>query len=123
MENKQLPGMITGLVALLAVAAFMIMGFLIKGAWTTAWIVFLVIPLTGIITNLIFNKKNRADTVIGAVAILCVIIFFLLGFLANAWSISWIVFLLIPITAIIVNMFKVIRKDKDTAKQNDVESK
>ena len=119
-KNKQLAGLITGLVALIAVIVFFLLGFL-RDAWSIAWIVFLAVPLTAVITDVIFGKKNRLDVLIGAVALLCVAVFLILGFTADLWGIAWIVFLLIPITSIIVNMVKTVRNDKAKREQTDEE--
>lgn len=120
MENKQMAGLITGLVALIAVAVFMLLGFF-RDAWGIAWIVFLAIPLTGVITDFAFGDKNKLDLIIGAVSLVCVIVFLVLGFLENLWGIAWIVFLLIPITAIIINMVKTVRGDRATNGENTEE--
>ena len=117
-KKKQLAGLITGLVALIAVVVFFLLGFL-GDAWSIAWIVFLAIPLTAVVTDLIFGKKNRLDVLIGAVALVCVAVFLVLGFTADLWGIAWIVFLLIPITSIIVNMVKTVRNDKTQQEQTD----
>ena len=117
-KNKQLPGLITGLVALLAVAAFFIINFAGNG-WEYSWMVFLAIPLAAIISNFVFTKKNKLGHITGAVAILCVIGFFLLGALGHLWSFAWIIFLLIPITGIIVNMVKTVRNDKEDGQQEE----
>ena len=110
-KNRQMPGLITGLVTLLAVAAFFIISFTGSG-WPYAWIVFLAIPLAGIITNIIYTKKNKLNMITGAVAMICIITFLLLGILGHLWSFAWIIFLLIPITSIIINMIKTVRNDK-----------
>ena len=41
----------------------------------------------------------------GVVALLCVIIYLLLGFVWHLWHPSWIIFFAIPISGIIVKMF------------------
>lgn len=120
MKNKQMAGLITGLVALIAVAVFMLLGFF-RDAWGIAWIVFLAIPLTGVITDFAFGDKNKLDLIIGAVSLLCVIVFLVLGFVENLWGIAWIVFLLIPITAIIINMVKTVRGDAAAKDQSTEE--
>lgn len=116
-KNKQMPGLITGLVALLAVAAFFLLGFFAK-EWTRAWIVFLAIPLAAILAEFIFKKKNKLDTLVGFVAVLCVVVFLLLGFFADLWSIAWLVFLIIPITAIIINIVKAAKKNEQDDDEN-----
>lgn len=109
-QRKQLPGLITGLVALIATACFMILGFA-TGAWHLAWMVFLAVPITGIITDVLFKKEDKTGAIVGMVAILAAGAFFLLGFLGGFWHPGWLVFLLIPLTASVIEIIK---------KRNDV---
>lgn len=120
MKNKQMAGLITGLVSLIAVVVFMLLGFL-EDAWNIAWIVFLAIPLAGVISDFAFGGKSKTDLITGVVSLVCVIVFLVLGFLENLWGIAWIVFLLIPMTAIIINMVKTVRNDKAGNQQNTEE--
>lgn len=110
-QRKQLPGLITGLVALIATACFMILGFY-SGAWHLAWMVFLAVPITGIITDIIFKKEDKTGAIIGIVAILSAGVFFILGFLGGYWHPAWLVFLLIPLTA---SVMEIIKKRHDIA--------
>lgn len=108
-EKKELPGLITGLVALLAVACFMILGFF-TGAWYIVWVVFLAIPLTGIIMDVVAKRKDISGTVTGLVAILAAAAYFVLGFVFDLWHPGWLVFIAIPLTAMILDIV-VKRKD------------
>jgi len=117
-EEKKLPGQITGLVALIATAVFMILGFTI-GAWHIIWMVFLVVPVTAIITETVSKKKSNLDSLIGLIAIMAVIVFMLLGFLAGIWHIAWIVFLAIPIAAIIINIVKTAKIERSEDNKSD----
>lgn len=104
-QRKQLPGLITGLVALIATACFMILGFTI-GSWHLVWMVFLAVPITGIITDVLFKKEDKTGAIVGMVAILAAGAFFLLGFLGGYWHPAWLVFLLIPLTASVIEIMK-----------------
>lgn len=120
-EKKQLPGLITGLVALLATVAFIVLGFT-TNAWHVVWLVFLAIPIAAILADMLNKDKDRGDLLIGIVAILAVVVFMLLGFYADLWYIAWVAFLAIPITAIIVGIVKAARKElggKDEEKADD----
>ena len=117
-EEKKLPGLITGLVALIATAVFMILGFT-TGRWSIVWMVFLAIPVTAIIVEAATNKKRKADSWIGLVALLAVVVFMLLGFFAGLWHVAWIVFLAIPIAAVIINIVKTAKKERETGGQSD----
>ena len=108
-KKKDVAGAVTGLVALLCVVAYALIGFK-YGLWHPGWLVFLLIPITGIIFDLI---KGKPDSVVGLAAILAAIVFFVLGFTLGAWHIAWLVFLLIPITAIVRNMVRVARQSGD----------
>lgn len=109
-EKKDLPGLITGLAALLATASFVILGFTTR-SWQSIWLVFLVVPLTAIITDIIFKKKDIAGTLTGLVAILAAVAYFILGFLLHLWHPGWLVFLSIPLTAVILDL---VTKRKNT---------
>ena len=74
-ENKELPGLITSLVSLIAVACFVILGFT-TGAWYLFWLFFLAIPITAILTYIITNKKNIPNTIVGIVCLLALIAFY-----------------------------------------------
>ena len=56
------------------------------------------------------KKKAVGDSITGLVALLCVVAFLLIGFTMDIWSPTWLVFLLIPVTSMIVN---IARKKKD----------
>ena len=120
-EKKQLPGLITGLVALLSVIAFIVLGFT-TGAWHLVWMVFLAIPITAILADMMNKEKDRGDSLIGVVALLAVVVFMLLGFFASLWHIAWVAFLAIPITAIIVNIVKAAKKELGGKGKEDAEA-
>lgn len=113
-DQKEMSGLVTGLVALLAVACFFILGFTI-GAWHIVWVVFLAIPITGIIMDIIGKKKDVGGAIVGIVAILAAIVFFLMGFFLHIWHVAWIVFLAVPITATVINICKAAGKNKDNS--------
>ncbi len=50
------------------------------------------------------KAKKIKNKIMGVVPLLALMAFFLLGFLADAWSWCWLVFLAIPIFAIILNI-------------------
>jgi hypothetical protein len=103
MSQKNLGGQIVSLVALLAVTAFLIIGFATDG-WSLAWLVFLMIPITAIITDIIFKKKNVTGLVTGLVALIATIAYMILGFIFGLWHPGWIIFLSIPITRVVCGM-------------------
>lgn len=103
-KNKDFSGSIIGLIAVLAATAFFLLGFGF-GKWHPGWLVFLVIPLAAIIFDAV-RKKDVSGSVIGLIAVISAVIFFILGFMFNAWSICWLVFLVIPFAAIIMEISK-----------------
>jgi hypothetical protein len=105
MLSKSRAGNIVGLVALLAVAAFMILGFT-TDAWYLAWLVFLAIPVTAVLTDILSKRKDVASLVAGLTALLAIAAYMIMGFVYDLWHPGWLVFLAIPISSIIVNLIK-----------------
>jgi hypothetical protein len=104
MLSKNMAGSIVSLVALLAVASFLIIGFT-TDAWQLAWLVFLLIPVTAILVDIVSQKKNITNLVTGLVALLAILSYMVMGFFYSLWHPGWIVFLAIPISRVICNMF------------------
>lgn len=77
-----------------SVAAFFFIGFYLH-AFHIAWLVFLLIPITAVLSEGNIKKASVPLTVF-----LSVITFFLIGFYANAWHPGWMVFLAIPVASI-----------------------
>ncbi len=50
------------------------------------------------------HEENQTHKIVGITPFVSIIIFFLLGFLANGWTYAWMAFLLIPVTAVILNV-------------------
>lgn len=104
MLNKKTADSIVGLVALLAVTAFLLIGFT-AGFWQFAWLVFLLIPITAIVTGtLVSGKKDIPGMVTGLVALLAVIAYMILGFAFGLWHPGWLVFMAIPIAGAITGL-------------------
>jgi len=104
MLNKKTADSIVGLVALLAVTTFLLIGFT-AGIWQFAWLVFLLIPITAIVTGtLVSGKKDIPGMVTGLVALLAVIAYMILGFAFGLWHPGWLVFMAIPIAGTITGL-------------------
>jgi hypothetical protein len=103
-KRKTLGGMFVSLTALLAAAVYLLLGFTV-GGWHIYWVVFLAIPIMSIIVDVIEGRKDLAGKVTGIVAFLCVATYILVGFLADIWHPTWIIFFAIPISSVIVKMF------------------
>ena len=59
-NRKDASGKISGIVSLLCVAAYMLMGF-VWGLWHPGWIIFLAIPISGVIVK-IFTGKDGSES-------------------------------------------------------------
>lgn len=103
-RRKTVGGHIVSLTALIAAAAYLLLGFTI-GGWHIYWVLFLSVPVMSIIVDIVSNHKDISGKITGIVAILCVITYMLLGFLLNLWSPGWIVFFAVPISGVIVKIF------------------
>ncbi len=79
----------------LAVITFMLLGFL-GDMWHPGWLVFLFIPMIGILGNV--NKKEKF---VALSPFFAVIIFIFLGMAYNLWHPSWLVFIIVPIAGIL----------------------
>ena len=103
-KGKTLGRQFVSLTALLATAVYLLLGFTI-GGWHIYWVIFLAIPIMSIIVDVVEGRKDLAGKVTGIVALLCVVVFILVGFLADTWHPTWIIFFAIPISGVIVKMF------------------
>jgi len=88
-------------IPLFVVAAYLAMGFL-WGGWHPGWLIFLGIPIYYQLASMalvsdIHRKLNRFP-----IAVLCVLMYLLLGFYAEVWHPTWILFLVIPAYYILV---------------------
>ena len=113
-RKNAIAGSITGLVALLATTAFLLIGFTMH-VWHPTWMLFLAIPVMSIIVDIATHRRDIAGKVTGVVSILATVGFLLLGFLGDLWHPGWIIFLAIPISGVIVKMFA---SDADKQQQN-----
>jgi hypothetical protein len=103
-KNKDFTGSIIGLISVLAAAAFFVLGF-VFGKWHPGWLVFLSIPLAAIVIDII-RKKDVSGSLIGLIAVIAAVVFFLLGFLFDMWATCWLIFLVVPLVAIIFDISK-----------------
>jgi len=113
-NQKTLGGLFVGLTALLAAAAYLLLGFSVGGGHIYRK-VFLAIPIMSIIVDIIEGRKPVPARIPGIVALVCVIAFILIGFLAHIWHPTWLIFFAVPISGVIVKMFA---KGSDTPPQD-----
>lgn len=101
-NRNALAGSIVGLVSLLAVAAFLIIGFTYH-IWHPTWMVFLVIPIASILTDITI-KRSAVGAVTGIVWLLSIAAFLYLGFEYGKWHPGWLVFFAVPIADILMKI-------------------
>ena len=86
---------LTKVTVVLALLVYLVTGILWK-TWGFMWMVFLLIPMIGIVSS-----KNHKRLLVAISPFVAVIIFFTLGYFFNLWTISWMAFLIIPILGIL----------------------
>lgn len=77
----------------IALSIFFVVGFTIPGAWMYAWLAFLLIPMSAIITQ---GPKPILLKLTALSPFIALIIFFLILGPLNLWHPGWVIFLIIP---------------------------
>jgi len=91
-KYHNLKQVVTGLTALLATIAYILMGSFL-GLWHPGWIIFLAIPVVeSIISVIVYRRVTKL-----AYPIIVVIAYLLIGFLLGGWHPWWVLFLTIPV--------------------------
>lgn len=105
-ENNRnaIAGSVVGLVALLAAATFLLIGFT-SHVWHPTWLIFLSVPIASTLTDVLIKKKGAYGAVTGAVSLLATVSFLVLGFGYHLWHPGWLVFFAIPIADILMKLF------------------
>jgi len=78
---------------------FFILGFVWQ-LWNVAWMAFLLIPVTAILVEG-FNKRFRGYVLTPLMPFVALVVYMGLGFGFRLWHPGWLVFLLIPVMAIL----------------------
>lgn len=94
-------GKIIALMPFLCVAVFIGLGMSPLHLWHPGWMVFLLIPITGIVSGMAGKRDLNVLTALSP--FVAVLLFLFLGFGYGLWHPGWMVFLLIPVTAILVS--------------------
>lgn len=115
MNHSKIAGSIIALISLLAAFVFLYIGFT-SHVWHPTWMVFLVIPIASMVTDIVCKKKNIAGIVTGIVSTICAITYLCMGLLGGLWHPGWLIFFAVPITSIIADMFT--KKSAGTNDQN-----
>lgn len=99
-RGSKIGGILSGVYAMLAVVAYILLGSFVPGAWGYAWILFLLIPVIGSIPSAI---THRSFSVFCYPLLATAVYFFLcmvlpaLGVMAAMWHPLWVIFLTIPV--------------------------
>jgi len=89
-------------VPLIIVAAYLLLGFLF-GLWHPGWMLFFAIPIYYQLTAMAAAQTLRKRLNLFPMALLCVVLYLLLGFFLDLWHPGWVVFLLIPVYHVLVS--------------------
>ena len=98
-------GVVAGCLAILVTAVYIILGCLFDGVWPyplvwpIGWILYLLIPFSSSIFDSI--RKRRLQNLTGAIVMLAVASFMILGMGFNLWHPGWVVFLAVPLYSIV----------------------
>lgn len=97
-QKARKSGKIIAITPFIALIAFFILGFGFDG-WAYSWAVFLIIPITAIISEMSISKAPHVITALSP--FVAVIAYLILGFFYDLWHPGWLVFLIIPVIAIL----------------------
>jgi uncharacterized membrane protein len=93
-EVRRRNNKLVALAPFIAVIAFMLLGFL-GDLWHPGWLVFLFIPIAGILGNV-----NRKEKFVALSPFIAVITFIFIGISYDAWHPGWLIFLIVPIAGV-----------------------
>ncbi|MCL2022808.1 MAG: helix-turn-helix transcriptional regulator [Oscillospiraceae bacterium] len=71
--------------------------------WTPTWLLFLMIPIYYQLLLMVKVKGKQRKLNCFPIALICLVIFLILGLLFGLWHPGWLVFLVIPLYYVIVN--------------------
>lgn len=86
----------------IATIMFFILGFGFE-LWHPGWLVFLLIPISGVLSS---KRKSDIKTVIEVMPFIAILIFLIIGLNTGVWHPTWAVFLIIPASAMVDNRLK-----------------
>ncbi len=93
----------------LLVAIYLLLGF-VGGIWHPTWLLFLALPLYYLPYRrwwVVWKQtKNPRTPLILGYTLLCLAVFFSVGFALGVWQVAWVAFLTIPIFVGILNLIK-----------------
>jgi len=83
-------------VPLVITIIYLIMGFL-WNLWHPGWVVFLAIPIYYEVVGMFTAKGARKKYNLFPLALICIVIYLILGFFFGLWHPAWLIFLSIPL--------------------------
>ncbi|MCK9236389.1 MAG: DUF1700 domain-containing protein [Acholeplasmataceae bacterium] len=92
-KNEQL---LVSLSPFIATITFLFIGLTLD-IWHPTWLIFLIIPMSGIIFN-----TGRKERIVALSPFVAVIVFLSIGFFAGIWHPTWLIFLIIPTFGILL---------------------
>ena len=102
---------------LFVVLIFLAFGFA-ANLWHPAWLVFLLIPIYYHLAGALCVTNKKARLLAMPVPEVALLIYMCFGILANLWSPTWIVFLVIPLYYwLVASFYKGDKKEKDASEE------
>ena len=116
-REKRCNATITGVFSLLAVIAYLILGFCLKNGkgWSCGWILFLLIPVVSSGIEAFYYKRVAAF----AYPVLVTAIYCALGMIRGLWHPTWVIFITIPIYYIAAERIDRATRTRDQAAIED----
>ncbi len=103
---------------LIVVIVFLIFGFA-ANLWHPAWLIFLLLPIYYHLGGALCIRSKKARLLAMPVPEVALLIYLCFGILANLWSPTWIVFLVIPLYYWLVASFYKEKKTEDSVSESE----
>lgn len=103
---------------LIVVIVFLIFGFA-ANLWHPAWLIFLLLPIYYHLGGALCIRSKKARLLAMPVPEVALLVYMCFGILANLWSPTWIVFLVIPLYYWLVASFYKEKKTEDSVSESE----
>ena len=90
---EKVNSIVTGVFALLVLAAYLTLGFLVNGAWGVYWTLFILIPVPGLLMMAIIKRKFC----VVPIPLMVTFAYLFMGVKFSMWHPWWLLFLIIPV--------------------------
>lgn len=98
-------GLLTGILFIVAIIAYLLIGFLL-GAWHPTWVIFLAPIVISSLVQAIGSKKAKKFNY----PLFIVMIYVLFGSLFNLWHPLWVLFITVPLYYSFLKLIKELKK-------------